>query len=75
MGDKNDRFEKDQLFFLIFFIYTKAVSGLKNDRFEHNHYENTPMPYEPQCEKTGLRGFGPGATQISLYSHRSRLDA
>ena len=30
--------------------------------------------YEPRREKTGLRGFRPGATQIGLYSHRSRLD-
>ena len=29
---------------------------------------------EPHREKTGLRGFRPGATQIGLYSHRSRLD-
>ena len=29
---------------------------------------------EPRREKTGLRGFRPGATQIGLYSHRSRLD-
>ena len=29
---------------------------------------------EPRREKTGLRGFRPGATQIRLYSHRSRLD-
>ena len=31
--------------------------------------------YEPRREKTGLRGFQPGATQIGLYSYRSRLDA
>ena len=24
----------------------------------------------PRCEKTGLRGFRPGPTQIGLYSHR-----
>ena len=26
------------------------------------HYINTPMPYEPRCKKTGLRGFRPGPT-------------
>ena len=26
--------------------------------------------YEPRCEKTGLRGFRPGPTQIGLYSFR-----
>ena len=26
--------------------------------------------YEPRCEKTGLRGFLQGPTQIGLYSHR-----
>ena len=26
-------------------------------------------------EKTGLRGFRPGVTQISLYIHRGRLQA
>ena len=31
--------------------------------------------YEPRREKTDLRGFRPGVTQIGLYSHRSRLDA
>ena len=32
------------------------------------------MLFEPRREKTGLLGFRPGATQIGLYSHRSRLD-
>ena len=31
--------------------------------------------FEPQREKTGLRGFRPGPTQTDLYSHRSRLEA
>ena len=31
--------------------------------------------YEPGCEKTGLRGFGPGPTQTGLYSHRRWLEA
>ena len=30
---------------------------------------------EPRCEKTGLRGFRPGPTQIGLYSHRRWLEA
>ena len=25
--------------------------------------------YEPYCEKTGLRGFRPGATQTGLHNH------
>ena len=31
--------------------------------------------YEPRCEKTGLRGFRPGPTQIGLYCHRRCLEA
>ena len=30
---------------------------------------------ESRRKKTGLRGFRPGLTQTSLYSHRSRLEA
>ena len=30
--------------------------------------------YEPRCEKTGLRGFRPGPTQIGLCSHRRLLE-
>ena len=30
---------------------------------------------EPRHEKTGLRGFRPGPTQTSLYSHRRWLEA
>ena len=30
---------------------------------------------EPSYEKTNNFGFRPGLTQISLYSHRSRLEA
>ena len=33
------------------------------------------FPYEPRCEKTGLRGFRPGPTLINLYSHRRWLEA
>ena len=31
--------------------------------------------FEPRCEKTGLRGFQPGPTQIRLYCHRIWLEA
>ena len=30
---------------------------------------------EPGCEKTGLRGFRPGPTQIGLYNNRRWLEA
>ena len=30
---------------------------------------------EPCCEKTGLRGFRPGSTQIRLYNHTRWLEA
>ena len=33
------------------------------------------VPFELLREKTGLRGFRPGATQTRLYSLRSRLEA
>ena len=29
---------------------------------------------EPRSEKTGLRGFRPGPTQIGLYSHKRWLE-
>ena len=32
--------------------------------------EQPSRKYEPRREKTGLRGFRPGATQTGLYSHR-----
>ena len=34
------------------------------------------LRYEPRREKTGIRGFRPGLTQLtSLYNTRSRLEA
>ena len=33
------------------------------------------MTFEPQREKTGLRGFRPGPTQTDLYNLRKELDA
>ena len=32
-------------------------------------------PFEPRCEKTGLRGFRPGPTQTGLYNHTRWLEA
>ena len=32
-------------------------------------------PFEPRCEKTGLRGFRPGTTQTGLYNHTRWLEA
>ena len=31
---------------------------------------NFRLADEPRCEKTGLRGFRPGPTQIGLYNYR-----
>ena len=39
------------------------------------HFAYQQQSYEPRREKTGLRGFRPGLTRTSLYSHRSRLEA
>ena len=39
-----------------------------------NDHETVQSEGNNHHEKTGLRGFRPGATQIGLYSHRSRLD-
>ena len=50
----------------------RTKSDLNNVRA---HYDNTPMQYEPRCEKTGLWGFRPGPTQTGLYRHRICLDA
>ena len=33
------------------------------------------LPYEPRCEKTGLRDFRPGPTQTGLHSFRRRLES
>ena len=33
------------------------------------------LPYEPRCEKTGLRGFRPGPTQTRLHYHTRWLEA
>ena len=33
------------------------------------------LTYEPQCEKTCLRGFRPGPTQSRLYNHTRWLEA
>ena len=33
------------------------------------------VPYEPRCEKIGLRGFRPGPTQTELCSHFIWLEA
>ena len=40
----------------------------------HRHIRKSSID-EPRCEKTGLRGFLPGPTQIRLYSHRRWLEA
>ena len=48
----------------------------------HNHRTSATktfkvcfLPYEPRCEKTGLRGFRPGPTQTGLYKHTRLLEA
>ena len=46
----------------------------------HEYIENSEMITkqilnEPRSEKTGLRGFGPGPTQIGLYRHRRWVEA
>ena len=39
------------------------------------HYIQLVERNEPCSEKTGLRGFRPGPTQIGLYGHRRWLEA
>ena len=37
--------------------------------------KSTMLLYDPQREKTSLRGFRPGLTQTGLYSLRGKLDS
>ena len=41
------------------------------------NYENDfrTLPFEPRCEKTGLRGFRPGPTLTGLYYRIRWLEA
>ena len=41
----------------------------------YNKVTGFVSPYEPRCEKTGLRGFRPGLTQTGLCNHLIRLEA
>ena len=59
-----------------------SLVSREDRRFEFYLFENSKrqfLPrrssYETRCEKTGLRGFRPGPTQIGLYSHRRWLEA
>ena len=72
--------------FRIKFLFLTGVIIFLQTRFANRFCCNPTYSYlqlfslyiikiEPRREKTCLRGFRPGATQIGLYSHRSRLDA
>ena len=51
------------------------VLGVQKLRIFTVSFQFTLVLFEPRCEKTGLRGFLPGPTQIRLYSHRRWLEA
>ena len=52
----------------IYFFYV-SERALKTF-MKRNKNKVSLLVYEPRCEKTGLRGFLPGPTQIRLYNHR-----
>ena len=71
-------------------IFVSDLVGNPEDRFCRNAAQFLPkiaccvcsanggtvgFPFEPRCEKTGLRGFRPGPTQTGLRSHLRWLEA
>ena len=64
VGNPEDRFSQNEAHFVSKVLIT-LVSFLSTGL----------IPYEPRCEKTGLRGFRPCPTQTGLYSHRRWLEA
>ena len=60
-----------------------VISFLRSQRlkskalFGVSYYSVSPhiLLFEPRCEKTGLRGFRPGATQTRLYKHTRWIGA
>ena len=47
-----------------------------NDTYQSAYHAARSVPLnEPRSEKTGLRDFRPGPTQIGLYSYRRWLEA
>ena len=54
------------------------VGPLQGDTLSRPRYSRVSIswvrPFEPRCEKTGLRGFQPGLAQTRLYSLRRRLE-
>ena len=76
--------------FYKFVLFLKSITKLvkhcnKNDEIKARVVElvtafsgenlTKKLLYEPRCEKTGLRGFRPGPTQIRLHSDRRWLEA
>ena len=70
---KTDNF---QIIILLYFIFARnidcgfslSVPRILKSRNKKNYVKmKTPvLQYGPRCEKTGLRGFRPGPTQIRL---------
>ena len=79
MSDPEDRFYHNTAHFLggrIGADQTWQLHSLSVPLFyEINRFSPEAAQNEPRCEKTGLRGFRPGSTQIGLYSHRRCLEA
>ena len=54
---------------------TSRVYQLKKPMTKPRASKLLHVPFEPRCEKTGLRNFRPGPTQTGLQNHRRWLDA
>ena len=65
--------------YLLYLMFAKYILSLFHECQPINRNESV-LPCllflnEPRSEKTGLRGFRPGPTQIGLYSNRRWLEA
>ena len=57
-------------------VYTIHPFNVRLFQADHsNQWLHWLESYEPRREKTGLRGFRPGPTQIGLYKLRKELEA
>ena len=73
VGNPEDRFSHKEAHLLVVFKRSK-LHGRVSMMFSFSSGVWL-FPHEPRCEKTGLRGMGPGPTQTRLYNHTRWLEA
>ena len=61
-------------YFFSYFSVKNITCGSHNYWLAEAILTSTQNICEPCCEKTCLRGFGPGKTQTSLLSYRDQLE-